>query len=694
MKLRNGFLAQATCLGLAVLLAVSSACRDSRDSLKNAMARDYACRIGAAEQSLEGWEGELFRLRVEVANTGRKDWISSGLNPVLLSYHLLDQKKHMLRRDNTRISFSSLVPAGGSTGLALVGKAPLSAGRYFLELDLVQEGVSWFKDLGSKTSLVALEVKPRPWPENSQPLTLDYGRFTNFQAERKELAALLKLIRITLNHNDLTLKGRTGRVEGFRAGAGYPQVWLRDANSIIPASRWFYNRDHLDSWLREHLAYQREDGSLFDWFDLQGRTDKNTVETDQESSAVQAAGQAAALLGPGWLQENIQGRTILDRLERALRFVLAERFDDKTGLVFGAHTIDWGDVEEVDSDQQAIYLDARSRLTADIYDQAMFYQAARELAAMMEAAGLKEKAMFWTVQADSLRKKTNERLWQPGPGFYRVHIHLDPKYIHDFPEDEMFALGGNVTAVQAGLADETQRNLILKKALELQKTYGLPTIGGVLLPPYPAGVFKHPAVDEPYEYQNGGQWDWFGGKLVYALFDNGFSRAAKDKLREIILKNLRNGGLSEWDDPAGSPRGSDFYSGSAGSLAKALLEGYFGLRMSRSGLSLEPRLAGDNARVHAYLPAADLFLAYEHRVLGDGRTLVLNFNSNFTGLGTVKVLLPWMYVAGSSREASPEELTVTLDGRPVAFRKTRVEQDEFVIVQTDFKNHRLKIKLK
>ncbi len=98
--------------------------------------------------------------------------------------------------------------------------------------------------------------------------------------------------------------------------------------------------------------------------------------------------------------------------------------------------------------------------------------------------------------------------------------------------------------------------------------------------------------------------------------------------------------------------------------------------------------------MHAYLPAADLFLAYEHRVLGDGRTLVLDFNSNFAGLGTVKVLLPWMYVAGSSREASPEELAVTLDGRPVAFRKTRVEQDEFVIVQTDFKNHRLKIKLK
>lgn len=689
-----GLSARLALVGLALIPAIISGCRDSLDSPKDNSSRDYACRIMPARQSLEAWEGEPFLLRVEVKNTGRKDWISSGPNSVLLSYHLLNSKKRMLSRDNTRYPFSKLIPAGGAAGLTLTGKAPLEAGKYFLELDLVQEGVSWFKDLGSRTYQVALQVKPRPWPENSQALTLDYGRFTNFRAERKGLADLLKLIRITLNRNDITFNGRTGRVAGFRAGAGYPQIWLRDANTIIPASRWFYDRDYIDSWLREHLSLQKEDGSLSDWFDIQGRTDKNSVETDQEASAVLAASQAAGLLGPSWLQEEIEGQTILNRLERALGYVLAERYDEKTGLVTGAHTIDWGDVEEVDSDQQAVYRDSRSHLTADIYDQAMFYQAARELAAMMEGAGFKEKAMMWTIQADSLQKKANERLWQPERGFYRVHIHLDPKYVHDFNEDELFAMGGNVTAILSGLADETKRNLILQKALELQKVFGLPTVGGVLLPPYPPGVFKHPAVDEPYEYQNGGQWDWFGGKLVYALFDSGYSRAAKDKLREIILKDVRNGGLTEWDDPKGTARGSEFFSGSAGSLAKALLEGYFGLRMSRAGISLEPRLAGDEARVHAFLPAADIFLAYEHRVLADGKTLALDFNSNFTEPGTVKVLLPWMYVPGESREVRSEELEVTLDGRPVVFRKTRVQQDEFVIIQTDFKNHRLKIKLK
>ncbi len=686
--------AAAAAMGLAVMLVLSAGCRDSQDSLKATVSRDYACRIIPAAQSLEAWEGEIFQLKVDVQNTGRKDWISSGRRPVLLSYHILDQKKRMFRLDNSRFPFIRLVPSGGAIGLNLSGKAPLSAGRYYLQIDLVEEGISWFKDLGSKAPLVALAVKARSWPETSQPLNLDYGRFTNFQAERKELAGLLKLIRITLNHNDTAFKGRTGRVEGFRAGSSYPQIWVRDANTVIAASRWFYDRGRLESWLREHLAYQREDGSLFDWFDSEGRADKNSVETDQEASAVQAAGQVVALLGPSWLQQNIEGRTILDRLERALLYVLAERFDERAGLVTGAHTIDWGDVEDVDSDQQAIYLDDRSHLTADIYDQSMFYQAARELADMMVSAGLKEKAMFWTVQADSLQKKTNERLWQPERGFFKVHVHLDPSYVHPFPEDEMFAMGGNISAVQCGLADEIQRNLILKKALDLQKAYGLSTVSGVLLPPYPAGMFKHPAVDQTYEYQNGGQWDWFGGKLIYALFDNGFSRAAKEKLREIILKNLRNGVLSEWDDPAGNPRGSDFFGGSAGSLAQALFEGYFGVRMGVSGLSLEPRLGGEEARVHAYLPAADLFLAYEQQVLTDGRTLVLDFNSNFVGVGTVKVLMPWIYIPGESKEASAEEMSVTLDDRPVAFRKTRLEQDEFVIIETDFKNHRLIIRRK
>ncbi len=681
----------------AALALLPGGCRNEEASLRNAQKKDYDCAFSFPAKNVQAWEGEFFSLKVAVTNIGKKTWSSSGDHPILLSYHLRDFERRMIRFDNERFPFAEDVQPGGTATLTLKVKAPLDKGRYHLEPDLVREGTAWFKDYGARTKLAALAVKARPWPEFAEPLTLSYGTSTGFRSSRRELASLLKLIRITLNRNAVAFSGKTGTVSGFRAGSGYPQVWIRDAATILPSSRWFYDADDLTSWLEEHLAHQEESGSLRDWFDSRGVTDKNSVETDQESSAVQAAFHAAQLLGAPWLKKSVLGRTVLERLERALLYVLEDRFDEDLGLVIGAHTIDWGDVEDADADRQAVYAGPSTRWTADIYDQAMFYRAALDLAdmlkwAMMEAAGLKEKAMFWTVQAESSKKNVNARLWQPERGFYRVHIHLNPGFVHDFDEDGMFAMGGNVTAVLTGLADETQSSLILNKALELQKTFGLPTASGVLLPPYPAGAFKHPAVDEPFEYQNGGLWDWFGGKLVYALFENGFSRAAKDKLLEIVRKCVANGGLSEWDEPRGTPRGSDFFSGSAGSLGLALFRGYFGLKMSARETHLEPKLGGESAKVHAYLPAADLFLAYEHRVLADGKTLILDFNSNFSGTGRVKVLLPWMFIADESREVGPEELEVTLDGQPTAFRKTRVLQDEFVIIHTDFKNHRLKIR--
>ncbi|MBN2199578.1 MAG: hypothetical protein JW747_06980 [Candidatus Aminicenantes bacterium] len=680
------------CVLTAVLILLSGGCRDEEASVKDIQKKDYACVLSFPTKSVHAWEGEPFSLNISVTNTGRKTWTPAGDDPVCLSYHFRDAERRMIRFDNERFPFAENVPPGGTAEFVLRAKAPLDKGLYHLEPDLVREGTAWFKDYGNKTKLAALLVKARPWPENAESLTLDYGSFTGFRTARREPSDLLKLMRITLHRNAVTLMGKTGKVSGFRAGSGYPQIWIRDAATILPASRWYYDASFLTSWLEEHLAFQEESGALPDWFDSQGLKDKNTVETDQESSAVQAAFHAAQIVGAQWLKKTVRDRSLLERLENAMLFVLEERFDESLGLVTGAHTIDWGDVEDADADEEAVIAGPGSRWTADIYDQAMFYRAALDLAAMLEEAGHKEKAMFWTVQAQAVRKNADDRLWQPERGFYRVHIHLDPECVHDFDEDEMFALGGNVTAVLTGLADDTQSSLILSKALDLQKTYGLPTVSGVLLPPYPAGVFKHPAVDTPFEYQNGGLWDWFGGKLVYALFENGFSRAAKDKLWEITRKCVANGTLSEWDDMRGAARGSDFFSGSAGSLGLALFRGYFGLKLSAAAVSLEPKLGGESAKVHAYLPGADLFLAYEHRVLADGKTLILDFNSNFPGTGMVKVLLPWVFIAEESREVGADELEVTLDGQAVAFRKTRVLQDEFVILHTDFKNRRLKIR--
>ena len=505
---------------------------------------------------------------------------------------------------------------------------------------------------------------------------------TDFRSSVREFQAELGWIKATLSRNRVTFPGRTGTISGFAAGSAYPQVWLRDAATILPASRLFDEAPFLSSWLIEHLAFQKKDGALEDWIDGRGKSDKNTVETDQETSAVRAAAEIVRVLGPEWLRTEVRGETVLSRLERALRWVVDNRFDREHGLVKGAHTIDWGDVDMNWPDQRAIYADSGTHWTCDIYDQAQFYGAALALAGMLGGAGSTARAADWRERAAAVKRAADRWLWQEGRRFYRVHIHLDALK-HAFDEDAMFPMGGNAEAVLAGLASDGQCAGIFAAALARQREYKISTISGSLLPPYPKGTFKHPMVDDPYEYQNGGQWDWFGAKLVKAMFDRGSARTARAKLAEIAAKNAANKGLHEWDTPDGRGRGSAFYSGSAGSLALALVEGYFGVVLDRGTLRLEPKLAEDRAVVSIRLPAAGVFAAYEHTWDAERKLLRFRYNSDIKKPGTIRLLLP-AALSGKTPE-------VRRDGKRWESRIEKRGGDSYLVVETDFLNHVLEV---
>lgn len=674
MALRRSIVAgRAAVIGLA-LAAAGAGCGDAGRAAR----AEYAAGLSTSSPPLVAFEAETAKVSLLLRNVGRAGWDSRKTPPVLLSYHVLDPALKTVRFENRRFALPAPVKPGGQATLDIEIKAPLDAGEYRLEFDLLREGVAWFKDGGSKTLSIPLTVRRRDWPEDAREIGTGAGNYTSFATDVPEFDALRRLIRITLRHNEAAFAGRTGEIRGFAAGGGYPQIWLRDANTILPASRWYYGEAWLRTWLEEHLAYQDAAGGLRDWIDSRGEADKNTTETDQETSAVQAAAEIAALLGPEWLRKSVAGVPVIERLDRALRYVLAERFDRTLGLVNGAHTIDWGDVDMNDADQSAVYVDADTHWTADIYDQAMFYQAANALAGMSKALGADERAAFWTKQAAEIRRAADRALWQEGRGYYRVHNHLD-SLRHGFDEDAMFAMGGNAAAVAAGLAGPDKARRIFDEALRRQPEYGISTIGGAILPPYPGGVFRHPMVDEPYEYQNGGQWDWFGGRLVAAMFRDGRAVEARAKLLEIARKAVANNGLYEWDSPGGEGRGSDFYSGSAGVLAGALIGGYYGVALSRDGLTLTPRLGRDNGRIHAYLPAAGKYAAYEYVFDKASPALTMAYASDVPGPGVVRILNPF-------GEAGVE---AALDGAPAAFRKERIGGDEYLVFETDLKPHQL-----
>jgi hypothetical protein len=199
-------------------------------------------------------------------------------------------------------------------------------------------------------------------------------------------------------------------------------------------------------------------------------------------------------------------------------------------------------------------------------------------------------------------------------------------------------MGGNAMAVLAGVASDAQSRRIFDAAEALRRRYQLATIAGVLLPPFPEGVFPHPALAAPWRYQNGGQWDWFAGRLVLAEFERGFSRRATEHLEQIARRVVAADGCYEWFTREGLPRGSARYSGSASALAMAVYGGLYGVDLAGGVLNLDVRLGERSGRVELAQPATATTLSYRYRA--DGLRLSLELSTNARP-GRLRIALPY-----------------------------------------------------
>jgi hypothetical protein len=532
---------------------------------------------------------------------------------------------------------------------------------------------------------------------------------TTYTAADDALTRLLPLIRASLEANRKEFRGRTGLVRGFGAGTLYPQVWLRDSATLVPATRFLYPRDHLTSWIEEHLAHQRADGSLLDWiaagapsqfvadapraaevFRAPGIVltgDRNTTETDQESSAVSAVAQVFALTGDrAWLRRPVGSRPLLARLDGALEYVRAQRFDAARGLVTAAFTADWGDVSPVYADQRVIYLDASTPVVASLYASALYVRAARDLAGLHRAISDMGGGRRWDDRARLVADAIERHLWQADRGFYRVNAIITwPGPGRAPQDDDRFAMGGNAVALLAGLGDEARVRRVMDVALARQRQYRMATISGVLLPPYPSGFFRHPILREEFTYQNGGAWDWFGGRLLLAAFERGQAAPARRELARIAAQALRTGGLYEWNTRDGRGKGSARYAGSAGALGGAILSGLYGLDLRAEGLDLHVRLAEVSGRVRAFEPSTGTTVAYEYSCDPSRRRLTLRYEASRRDRGTVEVLLPAGRTAAQAR----------VDGGPAQALAIRtVGDDSYARLETDWAPHRLELALR
>lgn len=372
---------------------------------------------------------------------------------------------------------------------------------------------------------------------------------------------------------------------GFNAGDGYGEVWIRDYNTFIELSAEVYPVETLKENLLVFFRLQREDGNIIDGFipkekaketevgykyiftDLEPNYagHKNTVETDHETSLVQTVYKYVSKTGDtDFLNEKVGDKTVAERLEWSMEFLLNHRWSEKYGLVWGATTADWGDVQHCHP--WGVFITGDTKFCLDIYDNAMLVIALNNMIEIIPATKAK-----WAPIRDEIAKNTMKYLWDNENQKFIPHVYLDGSpYPDDFNENEIFYHGGTAVAIEAGLLNDEQIKVSLEKMIENVKASGAGSIGLTMYPPYPEGSFENKGM-YPYGYQNGGDWTWFGARMIQQLIKNGFVEEAYKQMQPMVKRVKDNDGFYEWYTVKNEPEGSGTFRGSAGVLHKAIL---------------------------------------------------------------------------------------------------------------------------
>jgi len=369
---------------------------------------------------------------------------------------------------------------------------------------------------------------------------------------------------------------------GFNAGDGYREVWIRDYNTFIELAAELYDPTELKENLLVFFRMQGDDGNILDGFtpreDTIVRYDftytdmapnyaghKNTVETDQETSLVQAVFKYIKSTGDqSILDEQIGDLTVAQRLEAAMEFLITNRYVASYNLLWGATTADWGDVQPEHG--WGVDLDENTHRAIDIYDNAMFIIALDNLMEMIPSSRSR-----WEVVRDEVFKSCRKHLWDQENQKFIPHIYLEGSpFPDDFNENEIYYFGGTAIAIEAGLLSVPEIEQSLNEMVKRVKEAGAPSIGLTLYPPYPEGFFENKIMNPEYSYQNGGDWTWFGGRMIQQLIRYGFLQEAYEQLLPMTERVLKNDGFYEWYSIDNEPRGSGTFRGSAGVLYVAI----------------------------------------------------------------------------------------------------------------------------
>jgi hypothetical protein len=164
-------------------------------------------------------------------------------------------------------------------------------------------------------------------------------------------------------------------------------------------------------------------------------------------------------------------------------------------------------------------------------------------------------------------------LWDSTKQKFIPHIYLEmgSPFPVDFDESQIYYFGGTTIAIEAGLLTKDEVKTSLDEMVKRVKQAGAPSIGLTLYPPYPEGYFANKIMNPVYSYQNGGDWTWFGGRMIQQLIKYGFVREAYEQVQPMVKRVKDNNGFFEWYSVDNKPRGSGTFRGEAGVLYSAIV---------------------------------------------------------------------------------------------------------------------------
>jgi glycogen debranching enzyme len=365
---------------------------------------------------------------------------------------------------------------------------------------------------------------------------------------------------------------------GFDAGTIYPEVWIRDMATYIELSLEVQPAEDVKKALLRFFAFQGDDGNIPDGYvrhdkvkdprykyrfsDLEPdfRAHKNTVITDQESSLILAIAYYINITGDkSILDEKVGGETVLSRCTRALQYVLNDRFSEKYGLITGATTIDWGDFQP--EHEWGTFVNEDTHWSISGYNNAWYAIAVRKFLKWLPNDGALHKE--WMQNLKDLKAHFRQYLWDGNKIIPHIYL-ADSPFPESFDENKIYFHGGTCAAIMAGFLTEKEVVASFRQMIKDKEASGAMSVGITIYPPYPEGYFKNPDA-RPFCYINGGDWTWWGGRIIQAMVDCNQPQMAYNELLPIVKRSIADQGYYEWYSPkTHKPYGTAQMRGAAG----------------------------------------------------------------------------------------------------------------------------------